>query len=371
MQSIVYFVDTRSQHKDNSLIAKTAKLFDKLYEDHSFIQPTDFVGIKVHFGETGISTALNPIFARTIVDKIKEKKAKPFLFDTATLYLSGTRANAIDHIGTATKNGFSYATLGAPVVALDGLTGNSFYEVPNKGKHSKTLKLASELKYTNSIVCLSHFTGHCGTGFGATIKSISMGMASRAGKLEMHSATKPYINKHTCTGCGICLQWCPVNAITTKDKTAMINPETCIGCMHCDAHCPTSSIKFHWDCPGDTTLEKMAEYATGVLNEKQGKMIFLNFLLNITPDCDCYPFSDTPFVQDIGITASVDPIAIDQASVDLVNSKPRLKDTALPKNHKDGEDKFLKLWPKSNYQHLLDYAQKLGLGSREYKLVKI
>ncbi len=371
IKSNVYFADTRTTGQDNSLIAKTKKLFDRLYQECAFIQPQDLTGIKVHFGELGLSTFLSPVFARTIVNKVKGRKASPFLFDTATLYLSGSRANAVDHVNTALSNGFSPVTTGAPIIIADGLSGHNHFPITVDGKHFTEVKLAADLQHMDSIVCLSHLTGHCGTGFGAALKTISMGLACRAGKLAMHSDTKPFIKTKTCNGCQVCIPCCPVAAIKIENKKAQIDTEICIGCMRCDRHCPQRAISFHWDSPEELIMEKMAEYAAGVIKTKKGKMIFINYLINITPDCDCFPYSDAPFVQDIGITASLDPVAVDQASADLVNAQPGLKNTALAKERPAGNDNIRALWPKINWQHLLDYSENLGLGTKDYQLVKI
>lgn len=356
MSSTVYFADLTAKSDKDGILAKTAGLFEALYKDNPFFKPKDIVGIKAHFGEIGLSTFLSPVFGRTIVDKIKEKEGNPFLFDTCTLYANGHRINAVEHVTTAIKNGFSYATIGAPVIVADGLVSENEIEIETDAKHTKKIKIAAAIKHMDAIICLSHFKGHCCTGFGGTLKTLSMGMATRAGKLEMHSQSKPFvINK--CTGCGICITICPAGAIHIKDGKAYINPDTCIGCMRCHIKCPSGAIKFNWDNPGNILMEKMAEYAYGVSKIKKGKIAYMNFMLEITPDCDCYGFSNAPVTKDIGVLASFDPLAIDQASIDMVNKTT-------------GKDIFRKIWPNVDYEILLDYAEKLGIGGRKYNLVK-
>lgn len=350
----LYFADLSAHSDKDSILIKTANLIERLYKDRQFFKKNDLVGIKTHFGEIGLATFLRPVFARSVVEKIKEKGANPFLFDTTTLYTSGKRINAVGHLTTAIKNGFSYATIGAPIIIADGLTGANYIEVEINGKK---VKIASDIQHMDAIVCLSHFKGHCATGFGGTLKNLSMGMASRAGKLDMHSQTKPYIN-NKCNGCGICILICPVGAIEKKGDKAFINTNICIGCMQCDTRCPVGAIRFNWDTPANILMQRMAEYASAVIKIKGKNMAYLNFLLDITPDCDCYGYSNAPICHNIGVLASFDPLAIDQASVDLIN-----KET--------GQDIFRKLWPKIDYEYILRYAEEFGIGSREYKIVKI
>lgn len=357
MSSTVYFADLIAQSDKDSILIKTAKLLERLFKDKQFFKAKDLIGIKTHFGEIGLATFLRPIFARAVIEKIKEKDANPFLFDTSTLYTSGRRTNAVGHITTAIKNGFSYATTGAPIIIADGLVGANFIEIEIGGRHFKKIKIASDIQHMSAIVCLAHFKGHCCTGFGGTLKAISMGMASRAGKLDMHSSTKPFIT-NKCNGCGICIAFCPVGAIEIKGEKAYINTEVCIGCMQCDTRCPQGAIRFNWDSPENILMEKMAEYAFGVTKLKKNNIAYLNFLLDITPDCDCYGYSNAPISPNIGVLASFDPLSIDQASIDLIN-----KET--------GEDIFRKIWPKIDYGHLLKYCEELGIGKREYKIVNI
>lgn len=370
MSSIVYFADLQAKSNKDSILVKTAQLLEKLYKDKPFFKQKDLVGIKTHFGEIGLATFLRPIFSRSIVEKLKELGAIPFLFDTSTLYTNGLRTNAVGHITTAIKNGFSYATTGAAIIIADGIKGANHTEVEVDGKHFKKVKLASDIKHMDAIVCLSHFKGHCGTSFAGTLKTLSMGMACRAGKLEMHSDTKPFIT-NKCTGCGICITLCPVGAIGITPSPplppeergkvrgkASIDPEICIGCMRCDTHCPVNAIKFNWDSPSDILMEKMTEYILGTLKLKKDNIAYLNFLLDITPDCDCYGFSNAPIAPNIGALASFDPLAIDQAAIDLVNKSA-------------DSDIFKKTWPNINYEHILKYSEESGIGKREYKLIQI
>jgi len=118
-------------------------------------------------------------------------------------------------------------------------------------------------------------------------------------------------------------------------------------------------------------VERMVEYACGALEGKRDRAGFFNFLLSITPDCDCVPWSDAPIVPDIGILASRDPVAIDAASLDLVNRQAGLSGTLLQSHRKPGEDKFGGVWAHTNGSLQLSYAEECGLGERKYRLVEI
>ncbi len=218
---------------------------------------------------------------------------------------------------------------------------------------------------------MSHFKAHELSGFGGALKNVGMGCATREGKLIQHSTVAPKINIASCKGCKLCLDYCSVKAISMKAKKAFISEDSCIGCGECIVICPHKAIEIQWNESPDIFQKKMVEYAAGALAGKKRKAIFLNFLLQISPACDCYPNSDAPIVRDIGIVASTDPVAIDTASCDLVNNEESIPNTAIKKILKEGEDKWRALYPTIDWRHQLEHAEKMGLGSRAYTLVRI
>ena len=187
----------------------------------------------------------------------------------------------------------------------------------------------------------------------------------------MHSNVSPKIKRKTCIGCAECQKHCPVSAIYFEEKKANIDKNTCIGCGECIVRCPTQSVNINWNQTIPVFLEKMMEYSLGVLKNKEKKAFFINFITDISPKCDCLSYSESPIVNNVGILASTDPVAIDQASVDLVNQQTALPGTILQTNLAPGEDKFRGLYPAVDWEHQLDYARKIGLGTREYKLIKL
>lgn len=352
--SKVYFADLRCKvHR--GMLDKVGELFDQAGFGEIF-EKRDLVAIKVHFGERGNTAFIPSFYVRKVVDKVKEKGGKPFLTDAGTLYVGG-RANAYDHILTAAMNGFSLATTGAPVIIADGLIGHDFEEVEINGKHFRKVKLAAAAVQADSFLAISHFTGHELTGFGAAIKNVGMGLGSRGGKQQMHSDVKPRVNAEKCTGCARCLRWCPAKAISLTEEKAQIDEDVCIGCGECTIMCLEGAIAVRFMTDPAVASEKIAEYAYGVLKDKVGRRGFFNFLVNITPSCDCWDFSDRPFASDIGILASTDIVAIDQASADLVNSGSR--------------DRIREVNPGVSWEAQIRHAETLGLGTRSYQLVEI
>ncbi|MEN6330042.1 MAG: DUF362 domain-containing protein [Methanobacteriaceae archaeon] len=367
MKSRVYFTDLISRGKDDSKIKKLEKLFIESHLEKN-IREKDLVGIKLHFGEEGNDSYINPVFVRVMVDLVIKQDAKPFLTDTNTLY-HGSRHNSVDHLETAIKHGFDYAVAGAPLVIADGICGDNWVPVEVDLKHFKEVKIAGDIVKSDSLLVLSHFKGHGMSGFGGAIKNLAMGCAAAPGKLEQHECAKPLIGS-SCNGCGTCVDNCPVSAISLSHGRALIDYPDCIACNNCLDTCPDSCIELDWEAMGPF-MEKMAEYAFGAVKNKDGRVGYVNFLLNITPDCDCVSWSDRSLVPDIGILASQDPVALDQASYDLVDQQPGLENSLLLHNHAPGEDKFQGVWQNVDGRVLLEYAQKIGMGSRDYKLKKI
>jgi len=368
MDSTVYFIDLRATFREN-LVVKLGRLLDTAGLSDC-IKERDLVAVKLHFGEMGNTAFIRPVFLQKIVKTIKAGGGAPFLTDANTLY-SGTRSDSPHHLTTAIKNGFAYSVVDAPVIIADGLRGKSETAVKIDQKHFKKVYIGSEIFEADALVAVAHFKGHELTGFGGTIKNLGMGCASRKGKLAQHSTVSPKIIRKKCVGCGDCVDHCSQNAISLVEEKAVIDTKKCIGCGECILICPNEAVQVQWNQQIPVFLEKIVEYTMGVLKGKGGKTLFVNFITDVSPACDCYPYNDAPIVKDIGILASTDPVAIDQASVDLVNQEPALFGTCLKKNTGPGEDKFKGIYPKVDWEIQLDYAQSLGLGSRQYKLEKI
>lgn len=369
MSSKVYFINLRADGKNSNIPTKLKRLYDKAGVKN-VLSEGDNTAIKIHFGEKGTSAFIHPVFVRQIVEKVKESKVKPFLTDTNTLY-TGSRTNCPDHIQTAIENGFAYAVVNAPIIIADGLYSKNSIDVEVNQNHFDSVKIAGDIYYSNSMVVLSHVKGHGMAGFGGTIKNLAMGCASAAGKQIQHSDAKPKVLDEKCIGCNMCSKHCPVDSISIQSGKAIIDIEKCIGCGECTTICSKRAIEVQWETDCDKFLEKMAEYAYGAVSNKKGKVAYINFVMNVTPLCDCVPWSDTPIVNDVGILASSDPVAIDQASIDLINNQMGKENSALVSNFEQGEDKFLGVHKHVDGKRILEYGEKIGLGSRKYELIEV
>jgi len=362
----VYFLDLKASFKENRL-QRISRLLDQVHFKKPLVKK-NLVAVKIHFGEKGTTAYVKPIYVRPITDKIRDWGGKPFLTDANTLYL-GTRSDSVSHLQTALENGFSFTTVGAPLVIADGIKGKSAVQIPIHQKNFETVSIAADIVDADAIVSVAHFKGHELSGFGGTLKNLGIGCASREGKLSQHSNTAPKVTRKKCMACGECISHCAQKAIDLHENKARIDPEKCVGCGECILICPQEAVQIRWNPSVTVFHQKMVEYAFGVLKGKEGRAAFLNFLIDITPACDCYDHSDRPIVRDIGILASTDPVALDQASVDLVNNEPGNKDSALTKNYKSGEDKFRGIYPRIDWEIQLQYAEEIGLGTRKYELV--
>jgi uncharacterized Fe-S center protein len=384
MPSKVYFADLRATPR-RSLMDKIDTLIQKSGLAGR-MKPGGLTAVKLHFGEKGNTAYVRPVLVRRFVDAVRAAGAKPFLTDCNTLYV-GTRSDAAGHLTTAIENGFAYSVVNAPLIIGDGLRGHSETAVRVDLPECQEAYIGSEVVEADAIVSVAHFKGHELSGFGGAIKNLGMGAASRHGKLFMHSNVSPAIKEAKCIACGECIRRCPTAAIKLvrrteddkpapaksekPDRKAWKDEEKCIGCGDCILACPESAVSIQWDAQIPEFLRRMAAYTKAVLAGKEELSVHFNFINQVSPACDCLPFQDAPIVGDVGIVASTDPVAIDQASVDLVNRARGNQDSALDSGHAPGEDKFKALYPKVDWEVQLDYAAELGLGSREYELEEV
>lgn len=358
MKRKVYFIRVKNANDPAETSEKTKKLL--LKSGYASIFSTkSYVGIKTHFGEKTARGAVKPSCIKTLVNTLKKTSGcKLGVFETTTLY-TGNRSTAIDHLQNAKNHGFTFQSLGAPIIIADGMNGANFVEVEIKGRHFKSVKIAADFNHLDGLIVTSHITGHCQTGFAGSLKNIGMGCAAKTGKLEQHSNVHPQVVISKCIGCLKCINECPVKAIKIMEEKAQIIDEICIGCGECICACKYGAIKIFWDENTKEIQEKMVEYALGLCYMVKQKLICFNFITNITKECDCMAKNgDENVAEDIGITCSTDPVAVDKATCDLILERAK-------------GDIFRKLHPEIDWRVQLEYADKIGLGHLEYELIDL
>lgn len=364
MAAEVFYVPVKPRNKQ-SLQTLLARLLDSL--DLSRIcGERDLVAVKTHIGEMGNAAYIRPPYLAVVVDALHKLRAKPFLTDSTSLY-TGRRQNGLDMVETAARHGFTREVVGAPFLPADGLKGDDILEVPSPIEGNPPVQLAGLLARADALVCVSHFKGHDLTGMGGAIKNLSMGGSAKAGKFYMHVRSKPFVNAETCIGCRRCLPWCAWEAIGIEDGTAVIDEERCTGCAHCLLACPVQAIGFRWDGASDEVQRRMGEYAAALVAALDKRAVYLNFILDVSPSCDCFPRHDPSIVPDLGIVGGYDPIAVDAASRELVRRAPALPGSAAAEADA-GEDKFTHLYPQVDPGVQLRAAAELGLGSIDFDL---
>ena len=369
MASKVYFADLRADVHENlqqklTRLMKTAGMGDIDFQDK-------FVAIKLHFGEPGNLAFLRPNWARTVADFVKERGGKPFLTDCNTLYVGG-RKNALDHMDSAMLNGFNPMTTGCQIIIGDGLKGSDAVEVPVVGgEYVKNAKIGRAVMDADVFISLTHFKGHEEAGFGGCLKNIGMGCGSRAGKMEQHNAGKPHVAQKYCIGCGQCRKICAHGAPIIENGKAHIDHDKCVGCGRCIAACPKDAVQINWDESTTNLNYKIAEYTKAVVD---GRPCFhISLVIDVSPNCDCRPENDMAIVPNVGMFASFDPVALDMACVDAVNAQTPLRGSAADDAHAKAHvhDHFQRLHPDTNWRSCLEHGEKIGIGSREYELIKI
>lgn len=371
-KSKVYFTDFRTR-VGVSLTEKLQRLIKK-----AGITDIDmdgkFVAIKMHFGELGNLSYLRPNYAKAVADVVKECGGKPFLTDCNTLY-PGSRKNALEHLDCANINGFNTITTGCQIIIGDGLRGTDDITVPvRNGEYCKEAYIGRAVMDADIFISLTHFKGHESTGFGGAIKNIGMGCGSRAGKMQQHNSGKPIVHVDLCRGCRRCAKECGSDAITYETGKAVINQDICKGCGRCIGACAFDAIENqNWDA-NEILGRKMAEYSQAVCD---GRPTFhISLVRDISPNCDCHGENDAPILPDVGIFASFDPVALDQACVDACLHATPMPNSQLSDNLADPHwhhhhDNFLDSNPNVRWKETLEHAEKIGLGTREYELIQM
>jgi uncharacterized Fe-S center protein len=373
VSSIVYFASARATKWDYkySLIAKLEELINRLdFSQH--IAADEYVAIKTHFGSEGVHRIVRPIFLRKVVEGARAVGGKPFVTDT-------TRIMGWDYLEVANQEGINPMSVGAPVLLADGLFG--YDSIPAQaGPILGQVNVASAIYDAPAMVVVSHCKGHIQSGFGGAIKNIAMGGVSgrhRSGDWKqarghLHATGEMDMVRHLelCTLCLQCYHVCPVGAVYFDGEDLSFDEEKCWRCGRCARVCPEGAIE-----PGGTRenfQKALAEAAQAVLSTFQpGKVLYFSFVLEVQPECDCMPLADTPVVQDQGILASTDIVAVEQAAYDLINkAAPLPQSLAADKGLRQGDRILAEALGVDGQEHI-DAAAELDLGSKEYELVEV
>ena len=369
----VYFSDLRCRPGRN-LLQKLERLIRT-----AGIGEIDFEGkltaIKMHFGEPGNLAFLRPNYAKVVADVVRSMGGLPFLTDCNTLY-PGRRKNALEHLDAAFENGFSPLSTGCQIIIGDGLRGNDDVEVPVAGaEHIQTAKIGKAIMEADVILSLSHFKGHEQTGFGGAVKNLGMGCGSRRGKMEQHAAGKPTVAQKYCIGCRKCALQCAHDAIAYDGEgKASIDHNKCVGCGRCIAVCNPDAIRPDYDCAMEELGRRMAEYTKAVVDGRPQFHICL--VIDVSPYCDCHGGNDVPILPDVGMFASFDPVALDQACADACLRQEPLPGSALDDEmHREGfcdhHDHFINSMPNTDWKVCLEHCEKIGVGTRSYELIPV
>ena len=373
-KSKVYFTDLHTREYGDGLPTKLKNLLRAAHIGDIDMKDK-YVAIKMHFGEHGNVAHIRPQFAKAVVDVVKELGGKPFLTDCATLY-PGSRKNALEHLECAWENGFNPLSCGCPIIIADGLRGNDEVLVPVRGgEYFEYAKIGRAIMDADVFISLNHFKGHCFSSLGGALKNVGMGCGSRAGKKDQHCSGIAVIDESLCHGCRKCLANCANGGLEFDPvRKKMTVTENCVGCGNCLGACNFDAICFKNDTANELLSRRIAEYSKAVLDGRPS--FHINLLMDISPCCDCHGDNDVPILPNLGMLASKDAVALDQASVDICQKAEPLPGSQLYEAihshdfHETGNH-WNNLHPESDWKSCFEQAEKIGLGSRDYELINV
>ena len=333
----------------------------------------EWVAVKTHFGSFGAHRIVRPVFIRKVNDAIRAAGGNPFVTDTV-------RIKGLDYLEVANANGLNHLSVGAPVVLADGLFGNDSILVDAAGLGQ--VAVASAIHNASAMVVVSHVKGHINAGYAGAIKNMAMGGISgshrkcgwKCGRGSMHAIGQGAVewNADKCELCYQCQEVCPLECISFKGgKDFVFDSDKCWRCGRCVRVCPADAIEFEGADENEfmRSLPRAASAVMGTFPE--GKLLYVNFLLEVQPECDCMPGADVPVLQDQGIVLSDDIVAVEQASADILKAASPLPDSAASdRGIRDGQDVLLELNHRA-YEIQMEEAEALGLGSRRFELIEI
>jgi uncharacterized Fe-S center protein len=374
MPSEVYFISARVDRFDyrDSVQGRLERILKKI-DLKKYFSEDELVPVKMHLGNPGAHHTIRPNFVRLVVDQLKRIKARPFVTDSV-------RLKAYEYLDVANRMGYNTMSLNAPVIIADGIFGSDSVKV-KAGKILKELSIPSAIYDATSMMVLSHVKGHIDSGYAGAIKNLAMGCVTavprgcgwrEGGRGKMHFQMDDLMTWHkdSCTFCGICVRTCPMDAISIKGKSFLVDEKRCWRCGRCVRVCPEKALTV------PTSMKNfnfsLAEAAKAVLSTFESeKVLYINFLFDIQPECDCMALSDTPVVQDQGILLSDDIVAIEQASLDLIAKAQPLPQSKGEELKRRQAGDILGDLHRKDSKIQIKAAEKMGLGKRDYRLVEV
>lgn len=361
----LYFASARTPEisYEVSMVAKLEEILEQANLS-TYIQKDDYVAIKTHFGSRGGHRVIRPIFLKKIADAVKKVGGRPFVTDTV-------RPKGLTYLEIANMQGINHLSVGCPVVLADGLQGKNYVSVP-AGEAIGDIGIASEIYDADAMIVVTHCKGHIQSGFGGAVKNLGMGAIAarnREGTTErgrIHAIARVRIihTGENCILCGKCADACDHDAITLEGEF-LIDDEKCVKCGRCIEVCENDALEMERD--EERFQKALAEAAKAAVSTfEKGRIFYVSFLTEIMPHCDCHPHSDVPIVNDQGILAGDDPVAIDKCALDMIESKTPLPDSAAEKLKK-GKGLLEKVTKRNPYIHVTRAAE-IGLGELEYTL---
>lgn len=399
MKPKVYYFPSRTYTYTQSMSKFKALYGLKKLGIEEAVKDSDKVVIKTHFGAEENTRYLRPSYIRFLSDYVKKLGGVPAVTESCGWGVPGAqgeyggRANEEEYLQVALKHGFTKKTMGADIFMLDGPDGTDFEKQPIKGKHFDEILVAGRLREFDSMILASHFKGHSNSGFGGAIKNLGIGCVSKGGKVQAHNGKDFNFDFNKCTPeCNECVEICPTGAIARNELGKVQRDEKeCGYCYMCASVCENEAIEIS-SSPYEEFIEQMTDNAKGVVEYFGNDNIFyINYAIDITYQCDCSGGSDIPFISDIGVLTSKDPVALDQACIDLthlsyMNPHSILGDIEnLSSQEKKNWFSYIPRFdPESNKIDLnregkktdrwkiqLEAAEKIGLGKREYELMEL
>lgn len=349
-------VDFERYEANLTLPAKFKRMIDQM--DLAEKVKGKHTAIKMHLGRNIGYTTIHPLFVKILVDRLKEFGAKVYITDQS---VSGARAR-----------GYTEEFLGCPIVDVCGLMGKYYYTKEVSFNGFKHVDIGGHIHDAEFMIDLSHVKGHGACGYGGACKNIAMGCVTDRTRHQIHALEGGIVwTEDQCTHCEQCIESCNHYANSFKDNKYQMNFHHCTYCQHCVKVCPTGAIvmddsRFRDFQTGMAICTKEVLDALGKEN-----VYYINFLVNITALCDCWGLSTPALVPDIGIMASEDIVAIEQACIDAIKNE-NLIQSGVPKGvelHKEGH-LFMRLHGKDPFIQL-EELERYGLGSRQVEICEV